>query len=73
MKKESKKPGLKLHIQKTKIVACGPITSCQIDGEKKEMLADFFRDSKITTGGYCSLEIERCLLLGRKAMANLAY
>ena len=69
MKEESEKVGLKLNIQKTKILASDPITSWQIDGET---VADFiFLGSKITTNGDCSHEIKRCLLLGRKAMANL--
>ena len=69
VKEESEKVGLKLNIQKTKIMTSGPITSWQIDGET---VADFiFLGSKITAGGDCSHEIERCLLLGRKVMANL--
>ena len=69
VKEESEKVGLKLSIQKTKIMASGPITSWQIDGET---MRDFiFLGSKITTDGYCSHEIKRCLLLGRKAMTNL--
>ena len=73
MKEESKKKaGLKLHIQKTKIMASGPITSWQIEGAKVEAVTDFiFLGSKITVDGDCSHEIERCLLLGRKAMTNL--
>ena len=72
MKEESEKVGLKLNIQKTKIMATGPISSWEIDGETVETVADFiFLDSKITADGDCSLEIKRCLLLGRKAMANL--
>ena len=72
MKEESEKVGLKLNIQKTKIMACGPITSWQIDGETVEIVADFiFWGSKITSDGDCSHEIKRCLLLGRKAMTNL--
>ena len=64
-----KKNGLKLSIQKTKIMASGPITLCQIDGET---VADFiFLGSKITADGYCSHEIKRCLFLGRKVMTNL--
>ena len=71
-KEESEKVGLKLNIQKTKIMASGPITSWQIDGEIKETVRDFiFGVSKITADGDCSHEIERCLLLGRKAMTNL--
>ena len=72
MKEESEKVGLKLNIQKTKIMASGPITSWQIDGETVETLADFiFWGSKITADGDCSHEIKRCLLLGRKVMTNL--
>ena len=72
MKEESEKAGLKLNIQKTKITACGPITSWQIDGETMETVTDFiFLVSKITADGDCSHEIKRCLLLGKKAMANL--
>ena len=72
VKEESEKVGLKLNIQKTKIVACGPITSWQIDGDIVETVADFiFWDSKITADDDCSREIKRCLLLGRKAMTNL--
>ena len=72
MKGESEKVGLKLNIQKTKIMASGPITSWQIDGETMETVRNFlFLDSKITADGDCSLEIKRCLLLGRKAMTNL--
>ena len=72
MKEESVKVGLKLNIQKTKIMASGPITSWQIDGETVETVTDFiFFGSKITAGGDCSHEIKRCLLLGRKAMINL--
>ena len=70
--KESDKVGLKLSIQKTKIMAFSPITSWQIDGETVETVADFiFWGSKITAGGDCSHEIKRCLLLGRKVMTNL--
>ena len=70
--KESEKVGLKLNIQKTKIMASGPVTSWQIDGETVETVADFiFWGSKITADGDCSHEIKRCLLLGRKVMANL--
>ena len=70
--KESEKAGLKLNIQKTKIIASGPITSWQIDGETVEAVADFiFLGSKITADGDCSHEIKRCLLLGRKVMTNL--
>ena len=70
--KESKKAGLKLNIQKTKIMASSPITSWQIDGETMETVTDFiFLGSRITADGDCSHEIKRCLLLGRKAMTNL--
>ena len=66
------KPGLKLNIQKTKIMASRPITSWQTDGETMETVRDFiFLGSKITADGDCSHEIKRCLLLGRKAMTNL--
>ena len=69
---EGDKVGLKLSIQKTKIMASGPITSKQIDGEKVEMVTDFiFGGSKITADGDCSHEIKRCLLLGRKVMIKL--
>ena len=72
VKEESEKVGLKLNIQKTKIMASGPITSWQIDGETMETVADFiFLGSKITANGDCSHEIKRRLLLGRKAMTNL--
>ena len=72
MKEESEKVGLKLNIQKTKIMASGPITSGQIDGETVETVSDFiFGGSKITADGDCSHEIKRCLLLGRKVMTNL--
>ena len=72
VKEESDKAGLKLNIQKTKIMAFSPITSCQIDGETMETGTDFiFLGSKITKDGDCSHEIKRCLLLGRKAMTNL--
>ena len=72
VKEKSEKAGLKLNIQKTKIVASGPITSWQIDGETMERVRDFiFGGSKITANGDCSHEIKRCLLLGRKAMTNL--
>ena len=72
MKKEREKVGLKLNIQKTKIMAFGPITSWQIDGETMESVTDFiFLGSKITADGDCSHEIERCFLHGRKAMTNL--
>ena len=72
VKEESEKVGLKLKFQKTKIMASGPITSWQIDGEKVETVADFiFWGSKITADGDCSHEIKRHLLLGRKVMTNL--
>ena len=72
VKEESEKLGLELNIQKTKIMASGPITSWQIDGETVGTVADFiFLGSKITADGDCSHEIKRCLLLGRKVMANL--
>ena len=72
VKEESEKAGLKLNIQKTKIMASGPITSWQIDGETVERVADFiFLGSKITADGDCSHEIKRRLLLGRKVMTNL--
>ena len=72
VKEESEKVGLKLNIQKTKIMASGPITSWQIDGERVKTVSDFtFLGSKITADGDCSHEIKRCLLLGRKAMTNL--
>ena len=72
VKEESGKVGLKLNIQKTKIMTSGPITSWQIDGETVETVSDFiFLGSKITTEGDCSHEIKRCLLLGRKVMTNL--
>ena len=72
VKERSEKAGLKLHIQKTKIMASGPITSWQIDGETVETVADFiFLGSKIIAGGDCSHEIKRCLLFGRKVMINL--
>ena len=72
VKEESEKVGLKLNIQKTKIMASGPITSWQIDGETAETVADFiFLGSKITADGDCCHEIKRCLLLGRKVMTNL--
>ena len=71
-KEESVKVGLKLNIQKTKIMASGPITSWQIDGETMETVRDFiWGGSKITADGDCSHEIKRCLLLGRKVMTNL--
>ena len=72
VKEESEKIGLKLNIQKSKIMASGPITSWQIDGETVKTVADFIlEDSKITTDGDCSQEIKRCLLLGRKVITNL--
>ena len=72
VKEESEKAGLKLNIQKTKIMASGPITSWQIDGEAVETVSDFiFWGSKITVDSDCSHQIKRCLLLGRKAMTNL--
>ena len=73
VKEESEKVDLKLNIQKTKIMASGPITSWQIDGETMETVTDFFFFfvSKITADGDCIHEIQRCLLLGRKAMTNL--
>ena len=72
VKEESEKVGLKLNIQKTKIMAFGPITSCQIDGETVETVADFiFLGSKVTEDGDCSHEIKRHLFLGRKAMSKL--
>ena len=72
VKEESEKVGLKLNILKTKIVASGPITSWQIEGETVETVADFILGgSKITADGDCSHEIERCLLLGKEVMTNL--
>ena len=72
VKEETEKVGIKLYIQKTKIMASGPITSWQIDGETVETVADFILgDSKITADGDCSHEIKRHLLLGRKVMTNL--
>ena len=72
VKKESEKAGLKHNIQKTKIMASGPITSWQIDGETVETVSDFiFLGSKITADGNCIHEIKRCSLVGRKAMTNL--
>ena len=74
VKEESGKAGLKLNIQQTKIMASGPITPWQTDGETMETVTDFiFLDFKITTDGDCIHEIKRHLLLGRKAMTNLAY
>ena len=72
VKQKSEKVGLKLNIQKMKIMASSPITSWRIDGETMETVTDFiFLDSQITADGDCSHEIKRCLLLGRKAMTNL--
>ena len=71
VKEESEKVGLKLNIQKTKIMASGPITSWQMDGETMETVADYFLGLQITADGDCSHEIQRHLLLGRKAMTNL--
>ena len=72
VKEESEKVGLKFNVQKTKIMASGPITSWQIDGETVETVTDFmFLGSKITADGDCSHEIKRCLLLGRKVITNL--
>ena len=71
VKEESEKAGLKLNIQKTEIMASGPITSWEIDGETVEIVADYFLGSKITAAGDCRHEIKRCLLLGRKVMTNL--
>ena len=75
MKEENEKVGLKLNIQKTKMMACGPITSWEIDGETVETVSDFiFWGSKITADGDCSHQIKRCLLLGRKVMTTwIAY
>ena len=74
VKEESEKVGLKLNIQKTKIMASSPITSWQIDGETMETMTDFiFGGSKITADSDCNYEIKRCLLLGRKAMTNLDH
>ena len=72
VKEGSEKVRLKLNIQKTKIMACGPITSGKIDGETMETVTEFILgDSKITADGHCSHEIKRCFVLGRKAMTNL--
>ena len=72
VKEESEKVGLKLNIQKIKIMASGPITSWKIDGKRVETVSDFISlDTKITADGDCSHEIKRCLLLGRKVMTNL--
>ena len=74
VKEDSEKAGLKLYIQKTKIMASDPITSWQIDGETMETVTDFiFLGSQITSGGDCSHEIKRCLVLGRKALSNLTF
>ena len=74
VKEVSEKGGLKLNIQKTKIMASGPITSWQIDGETMETVSGFILGgSEITVDGDCSHEIKSCLFLGRKAMTNLAY
>ena len=72
VKEESGKVGLKLNIQKTKIMASGPITSWEIDGETVETMSDFiFLGSKMTANGDCSHDIKRCLLFGRKVMTNI--
>ena len=71
VKEESEKAGIKLNIQKTKIIASGPITSWEIDGETMKTVTDYFLGSKSTADGDCSHEIKRCLLLGRKVMTNL--
>ena len=71
VKEESERACLKLNIKKTKIMASGPITSWQIEGERVEVVTDFFLGSKVTADGNCSHEIRRRLLLGRKAMTNL--
>ena len=72
VKEKSEKAGLKLNIQKMRIIATGPIISWQIDGKKLETVTDFiFLGSKITADGDCTHEIQRCLLIGRKAMTNL--
>ena len=72
LKEESEKPGLKFSIQKTKIMASGPITSCQVDGETMEIVTEFiFLVSKVTADGDCRHEIKRHLLLGRKATTSL--
>ena len=74
VKEESEKVGLKLNIQKTKIMASSPITSWKIDGKTVETVADFtLGGSKVTVDGDCTHEIKRCLLLGRKVMSNLVY
>ena len=71
VKEESEKVGLKLNIQKIKIMASGPITSWQIDAKTMETMTDYFWGSRVTADGDCSHEIKRCLLLGRKVMTNL--
>ena len=72
VKEESEKVGTKLNIQKPKIMASGPVTSWEIYGETVDTVSDFiFGGSKITEDGYCSHEVKRCLLLGRKVMTNL--
>ena len=71
VKEESEKTGLKLNIQKTKIMVSSPITSCQIDGETMETATFIFLGSKVMADGDCRHEIKRCLLLGKKAMTNL--
>ena len=72
VKEEREKPAVKLSIKKATIMTSGPVASWQIEGEKVEAVTDFiFLDSKITAGGDCSLEIKRCLFLGRKVMTNL--
>ena len=71
VKEESEKVGLKLNIQKTQIMASGPITSWQTDEETMQTVTDYFGSSKIIAHGDCSHEIKRCLLLGRKAMTNI--
>ena len=71
VKEETEKVGLKLNVQKTKIMVSGPITSWQIDGETVETVSEFFSGSKIIADGVCSYEIKRCLLFGRKVMTNL--
>ena len=73
VKEESEKVGLRLNIEKTKIMASVPITSWEIDGEAMETVTDYFLGSKFTEDGDCSHEIKRRLVLGRKVMTNLAY
>ena len=74
VKEESEKAGLKLNIQRMKIMVSGPITSCQVDGETMETVTDFiFLDSKMTADGDCSHEIKRCLLLGKKRYDQLRH